>query len=282
MKVITSIEEFRSLCAEYHAGGKTIGFVPTMGAFHAGHLSLMHRARQENDVVLVSIFVNPLQFGAAEDLEKYPRDLAADEKLARGEKADVMFAPGEGEFYPPGFSAHVAADKRLASIYEGETRPGHFDGVCTVLARLFGLVGGCRAYMGQKDYQQYLVVHEMTRERDIDVRVVLCPTVREESGLAMSSRNAYFDGKGREKALCLQRSLVRARSLVEKGERDAAKLKGKLAADFSRPGVALDYIAIADAEKLEPLERIEGDVVVAVAAEVDGVRLIDNELLRDV
>ncbi len=282
MRVITDCDKLRRLCGKYRAAGKSIGFVPTMGAFHAGHLSLMRRARQENDIVAVSIFVNPLQFAAGEDLAAYPRDFAGDKKSAGREQVDVIFAPLAGEFYPAGFSGKVLADSGLNSILEGARRPTHFDGVCTVLARLFNLVAAHRVYLGQKDYQQFLVVKRLVEGFAFDLELVICPIVRDRDGLALSSRNVYLDSRSRGKALVLSETLKLARSVIELGERDPAKVVSEMRQRFSLSGVELDYITVAGAEDLQPVKRVSGDVLIAVAAKVGGVRLIDNELLLGV
>ncbi|MBI4612713.1 MAG: pantoate--beta-alanine ligase [Planctomycetes bacterium] len=260
-------------------GGKTIGLVPTMGYLHEGHASLMRRARSENDRVVVSIYVNPLQFGPSEDFAAYPRDLAGDLDLCAGAGVDAVFHTSDDQMYAPDFSTYVIPDA-LASNLCGASRPGHFRGVCTVVAKLFNLASPDRAYFGQKDCQQVAVLARLARDLDFPLEFVVCPTVREPDGLAMSSRNKYLSPAERETALVLWRSLALARDLVKRGESDAAQIQGAMRALYEgKPGLRTDYIELVDPGSLAPVSRIAGKTLVAVAAFVGKTRLIDNEFV---
>jgi pantoate--beta-alanine ligase len=280
MRTVTTIAELREVCDAARVGGRTVGFVPTMGYFHEGHRSLMRAARAENDLVVVSLFVNPTQFAPTEDLAAYPRDLDGDAAQAEGEGVDLLFVPTVAEMYPGGACTTV----RVAGITEvlcGASRPGHFDGVTTVVTKLFSMVGPCRAYFGRKDAQQLAVVRRMTRDLDLPVDVVGCPLVRENDGLAMSSRNAYLSDDDREAALVLSRSLFVVGEAVQRGERDCARLHHLLDDVLgAEPRVRVDYAAIVDAATLVPVDRIDraesSETLVALAAFVGRARLIDN------
>jgi pantoate--beta-alanine ligase len=252
-----------------------------MGYLHPGHVSLISRAREEGGFVAVSIFVNPLQFGPGEDLAAYPRDL--DHDLAECERAgaDLVFAPEADEMYPTG-SPEVTVDPGpLGDRLEGESRPGHFRGVCTVMAKVLGLVGPCRAYFGEKDAQQVAVVRRMARDLDLPVEVVGCPTVRELDGLALSSRNSYLSPEERAAATCLYEALARAAWLVEGGERDAHVLEAEMAKRIGKePLAGLDYVAVVDEDTFEEVERLHGPSRALVAARFGTARLIDNVPLR--
>ncbi|HBF69599.1 MAG TPA: pantoate--beta-alanine ligase, partial [Thermotoga sp.] len=224
MKIIETIEEMKKFSEEMREKKKTIGFVPTMGYLHEGHLSLVRRARDENDVVVVSIFVNPTQFGPNEDYERYPRDFERDRKLLEKENVDCIFHPSVEEMYPPDFSTYVEETK-LSKNLCGRSRPGHFRGVCTVVTKLFNIVKPHRAYFGQKDAQQFRVLRRMVRDLNMDVEMIECPIVREPDGLAMSSRNVYLSPEERQQALSLYQSLKIAENLYLNGERDAEKIK---------------------------------------------------------
>jgi pantoate--beta-alanine ligase len=249
-----------------------------MGALHAGHAALIERAVTECDVAVVSIFVNPTQFGPHDDLRSYPRneraDLASCERLG----ASMVFVPSEEEMYPAGDATRVQPGA-IALPLEGAARPGHFAGVCTVVAKLFAIVRPDAAYFGQKDFQQLRVVQAMTRDLRFGIRIVGCPTVREPDGLAMSSRNAYLDAEGRRNALALSRALFAARDLWSGGERDPAVLRDRVKKIAAGPGVAIDYVSVADPYTLEELRGPAGEVVVSLAARVGRARLIDNVLL---
>jgi len=275
------IAEVRSRCDAERRAGRTVGLVPTMGSFHAGHRSLMRAARAADDFVVVSLFVNPLQFAPTEDLAAYPRDPEGDAAVAGAEGVDVLFAPTVEEMYPAGWpvatTVHVEG---LTDVLCGRSRPGHFDGVTTVVAKLFSIVGPCRAYFGRKDAQQLAVVRRMVADLDLPVDVVGCPLVRETEGLAMSSRNAYLAGDERAAAVVISRALREAVDAIRAGERNPvtvqAALAGRIAAE---PLVRLDYAEVVDAETLTPLERIEGRLLLAVAAFVGRARLIDNAVV---
>lgn len=279
MKIIETVEEMKKFSEEMREKKKTIGFVPTMGYLHEGHLSLVRRARNENDVVVVSIFVNPTQFGPNEDYERYPRDFERDRKLLEKENVDCIFHPSVEEMYPPDFSTYVEETK-LSKHLCGRSRPGHFRGVCTVVTKLFNIVKPHRAYFGQKDAQQFRVLRRMVRDLNMDVEMIECPIVREPDGLAMSSRNVYLSPEERQQALSLYQSLKIAENLYLNGERDAEKIKEEMIKHLSRfDKVKIDYVEIVDEETLEPVEKIDRKVIVAVAAWVGNARLIDNTIL---
>jgi pantoate--beta-alanine ligase len=257
----------------------TVGLVPTMGALHEGHASLLRRARASTDYVVVSVFVNPTQFNDPADLAAYPRDEASDAATAREVGVDLFFAPDASEMYPPGFATAVTVDG-LSAPMEGAVRgPGHFRGVATVVAKLFNIVAPDVAYFGQKDAQQALIVRRMARDLDLPLRVEVCPTVREPDGLAMSSRNARLGAADRVRALALRRGLDAAEAAVAAGERAAATV-ARAGRDVMRAhGVEPEYFELVGADTLEPLDRVAGDVLIAVAARVGPVRLIDNAVI---
>ncbi|PLV59815.1 pantoate--beta-alanine ligase [Thermotoga sp. KOL6] len=279
MRVIETIEEMKRFSEEMRERKKTIGFVPTMGYLHEGHLSLVRRAREENDVVVVSIFVNPTQFGPNEDYERYPRDFERDKKLLKEEKVDCVFHPSVEEMYPSDFSTYVE-ETMLSRHLCGKSRPGHFRGVCTVVAKLFNIVKPHRAYFGQKDAQQFRVLRRMVRDLNMDVEMIECPIVREPDGLAMSSRNVYLSPDERTQALALYQSLKIAENLFMNGEKNANRIKEEMIKHLSKfDKVKIDYVEIADEETLEPVEQIDRRVIVAIAAWVGKARLIDNTIL---
>jgi pantoate--beta-alanine ligase len=279
VRIVRTIAELRASLASPRRSGERIGFVPTMGFFHDGHLSLMRRARAECDTVVVSLFVNPTQFNDARDLEVYPRDETRDAALAAGEGVHFLFAPTAEEMYPDGFDTEVVVH-RLAEPLEGASRgPAHFRGVATVVAKLFNIVQPEVAYFGQKDAQQALVVRRMTRDLDLPVRVVVCPTVREPDGLAMSSRNVRLGPTARDQALALRHGLQAATERISGGERDAARVIAAGRQAMTRTGIEPEYFAIVSADTLAPLDALAGELLIAVAARVNGVRLIDNEIL---
>jgi pantoate--beta-alanine ligase len=273
---IESIAELRQWCNAGRAAGSTVGLVPTMGYLHRGHLSLVERAAAENDLVVVTIFVNPLQFGPNEDLDRYPRDLANDLRLCEEAGVDIVFAPSAAEMYPrpPATTVHVAG---LTAGLCGAARPTHFDGVTTVVTKLFSIVGECSAYFGRKDAQQLAVISRMTEDLNLPVQVVGCPLVREPDGLALSSRNAYLDTDQRRAAPVLARALGEAATAVEAGERDAAQVAAIVHSIVAtEPLVRLEYVEVRDARDLEPIARLDGEVLVALAAHLGTTRLIDN------
>jgi len=277
MEVTGSRERFRAACDEARAGGDAVAFVPTMGFLHEGHLSLLARARDEAGFVAMSIFVNPLQFGPTEDLAAYPRDLDRDLELATKEGVDLVFNPDADEMYPSGLPATTVDPGPLGQRLEGEVRAGHFRGVCTVVAKLFSLVGPCRAYFGEKDAQQLAMIGRMVADLNMPVSVVGCPTVREPDGLAMSSRNVYLEGEERGASTCLYESLARARWLVEGGERDAAVLRAEIAKRIgAEPLARLEYVAIVDDDTFDDVDRLSRPARALVAARVGRARLIDN------
>jgi pantoate--beta-alanine ligase len=252
-----------------------------MGALHEGHVSLVQAACRECDFVVVSIFVNPTQFGPHEDFDKYPRTLAADLQALSTCRVGLVYAPPKNEIYPPGFATYVEP-AGVALNWEGQRRPGHFRGVATVVLKLFEQVAPDVAYFGRKDYQQTLVVRQMVRDLDLPVRVVVCPTVRESDGLALSSRNRYLSADERREALVLSRSLRLAAELVDAGERDARVILERMRALWAQqPLVTEDYIAIVDPDTMIPVERVEHPTVVAVAARVGTTRLIDNDVIGE-
>jgi pantoate--beta-alanine ligase len=279
MRTVRTVAELRQALAPERRAGRAIGLVPTMGAFHEGHLSLMRRARETTDLVVVSLFVNPAQFGPSEDLGAYPRDEAADAALAKAEGVDLLFVPPVEEVYPDGFSTSVKVDG-ITEVLDGEHRGrGHFDGVTTVVAKLFNMAAPDVAFFGQKDAQQALVIRRMVRDLDMPVRIEVCPTVREPDGLALSSRNAYLDAAERERATALSRALAAADHTVRAGERDASAVLAAARAELSEAGVEPEYLELRSAEDLSPVESVNGSTLLAVAARIGRARLIDNKVL---
>ena len=280
MEVIRAIVMARKACDAARSAGRTVGFVPTMGAFHDGHVSLMRRARDERDAVVVSIFVNPLQFGPGEDLSRYPRDEERDLSMAGELGVDVVFAPTVEEMYPAGEPAVSVDPGPLGDRLEGAVRPGHFRGVATVVAKLFEVVGPSTAYFGEKDAQQLAVIRHMVRDLSFPIDVVGCPTVRELDGLAMSSRNAYLSPVQREAAGCLFLALSEAAEMARDGERDAARLVAAMAREIgATPEARIDYAAVVDEERFEEVGTISGPARALVAAKFGETHLIDNLLL---
>ncbi len=279
MQIVTAISDMQSLAGSLRTEGKKIGFVPTMGFLHEGHLSLMRKAREENDVVFVSIFVNPAQFGPAEDLARYPRDAEGDRTKCASAGADVLFMPQTPEMYPEKPVVFVTVEG-ISDILEGAIRPGHFRGVATVVAKLFHIVKPHRAYFGQKDFQQCVVIRRMVRGLDLDVDVVVRPTVREPDGLAMSSRNSYLSSEERRKATVLYRALKAGEELIRSGVHEPEKVRQKMRAVLLlEKGIEIDYAEVADPETLIPLESVRDRLVLLVAARIGNTRLIDNLLV---
>lgn len=280
MEVCRTVNEVRAAVRQHRERGARIGFVPTMGYFHEGHLSLMRRARAECGAVVVSIFVNPLQFGPREDLAEYPRDLERDLRMAREVGVDVVFVPAEEEMYPPGYCTYVEV-LGLTEKLCGLSRPGHFRGVTTVVAKLFNIVQPDVAYFGQKDAQQAVVIQRMVRDLNMPLEVVVLPTVREADGLAMSSRNVYLSPEERQAALVIPRSLARAVEAVKGGERNVGVLRemvrGMIAAE---PRAQIDYVEIYGWPDLEPLTVLTDRALLAVAVRFGRARLIDNVVLE--
>ncbi|MFO0893002.1 MAG: pantoate--beta-alanine ligase [Isosphaeraceae bacterium] len=284
LEPVASVEDVRAAVGAARARGRTVGFVPTMGALHNGHARLIERCRSEADFVVVSIFVNPTQFGPREDLGRYPRTLEADLEVCAAAGADLVFVPTEAVIYPRGKSATFVEVPGISSVLEGASRPGHFRGVATVVLALFEIVRPDLAVFGQKDYQQQLLIRRMVQDLHVPVRVITEPTVREPDGLALSSRNRYLNGEERRAAVVLSRALQRARDAVAAGERDARRVRQILDDAVSLEALAsLDYAEVADADSLEPLvEIVPGRAAVALlAARVGTTRLIDNRLLTE-
>jgi pantoate--beta-alanine ligase len=279
MRIVKSVVEMQSLCRELRMGGDVLGFVPTMGALHEGHLSLVRRAKTECDVVAASIFVNPLQFAPGEDLAQYPRTFEEDRIKLEAEGVDVLFAPQAAEMYPHGAVTTVTVSG-VGDRLDGASRPGHFTGVATVVAKLFHVVGPDRAYFGQKDAAQLAVLRQMVRDLNFDVELVGCAIVRDTDGLALSSRNKYLDATERERALVLHGALLRMEQMISEGERQSVVLvRGGMETLRTVAGVRVDYLAVVDANTLLPVTTVEAGTLVAVAAYVGNTRLIDNFLV---
>ncbi len=282
MEIINRIPRMMSVARELRAAGKRLGLVPTMGALHEGHLSLMASAREMCDVVIASVFVNPTQFAPHEDLEKYPRDLARDAELAFTRGVDFIFAPTPEDMYPVGASTFVTVES-LSHKLEGASRPGHFRGVATVVAKLFNIVHPHFAFFGRKDAQQVIVLKRMAHDLNLDVEIVVGPTVREEDGLALSSRNVYLSTSERKAATVLRRALERARTLHAGGERDAVKIVTAMRAIIeAEPLARIDYLALTDTEQLDLIETIPSQkpTLISMAVYVGTTRLIDNIVLN--
>jgi pantoate--beta-alanine ligase len=276
MQVAKTVREVRAWTKLARADGKTIGFVPTMGYLHEGHLSLMRRAKAECDLCVVSLFVNPTQFGPSEDFQRYPRDFARDAAMAESVGVDLLFAPEVEEMYPEGYQTYVEVTEVTRRL-EGAARPGHFRGVATVCTKLFNIVQADRAYFGKKDYQQLKVIQRMVKDLNIPTEIVPCETVREPDGLAMSSRNVYLKPDERQAATVLYRALCAGRDAILAGERDAKKVKVLVEQVIAtEPLVKTEYVDVADAETLEPLTDLQGEVLISLAARVGVARLIDN------
>jgi pantoate--beta-alanine ligase len=276
MQIITTIPEMQSLAESLRRQGKTIGFVPTMGFLHEGHLSLMRRARQECDAVVASIFVNPTQFGPQEDFDRYPHDDEGDRAKCGSAGVDILFIPSAAAMYPEKPSVFVDVEG-ISDILEGAARPGHFRGVATVVSKLFHIVKPHTAYFGQKDYQQCAVIRRMVKCLNMDVKIAVLPTVREQDGLAMSSRNSYLGAEERRAAAAIYRALSSAGQLVKAGVKEPEKLKNKIQAVLQEErGISIDYIEIVDCESLVPRAVVQENMVVLVAVRLGRTRLIDN------
>ena len=275
-----------ALAARQENGAKTVGFVPTMGALHDGHLALVRKAKAENETVIVSVFVNPTQFNDKKDLDAYPRDPARDAALCQEAGADMVFVPQTSEMYPDGFCTTVAVDGPLTRLLEGAFRPGHFAGVATVVAKLFNIVGPCRAYFGEKDWQQLKVIEQMTRDLNLPVTVVPCPTVRESDGLALSSRNTRLSPEARKQALVIPFLLSTAQDLLDSAGPETLTENGPVLRQWlitllesNQPTAKIDYIAVVDPDTLFDIDEIQTRALVAVAITIGGVRLIDNRII---
>lgn len=287
MRILTTVKEMQHEAESIRNEGRTIGFVPTMGFLHEGHLSLLRAARAACDLVVVSIFVNPLQFGGGEDFEAYPKDLPGDARKCEAERTDILFTPTAGEMYPPGRprlpdrQGTVVEVLKLGDVLCGASRPGHFRGVATVVAKLFHIVKPHRAYLGQKDYQQTVIIRRMVRDLNMDVEVIVLPTVREADGLAMSSRNSYLSQEERKAAPVLYKALKEAKRLAAQGERSAKRMLAAMEAVVAaEPLARMDYLALVDPETLENLDIIAGPAVALGAVWIGKTRLIDNLILK--
>lgn len=283
MEIIRIQKIMQETSKEYLKEGKTIGFVPTMGALHEGHLSLIRRAKQENDVTIVSIFVNPIQFGLSEDFKRYPRDIEGDTEKLQREKVDVVFMPEVSSMYPERFLTHVEVEEiseRLCGVF----RPGHFRGVATVVTKLLNIVKPTRAYFGQKDFQQSVIIKQLVKDLNIDVDVVVCPTMREQDGLAMSSRNAYLDIEQRKAATVLYRCLKEASDLIKSGIIDGKYIKGFMQERILRePEISsIDYAGVYDPGTMVEVSEIKGNILLAIALRIGNTRLIDNVLVTGI
>ena len=279
MRIVKTVAEMQRVCRDLRMGGLMLGFVPTMGALHEGHLSLVRRARSECDTVVASIFVNPLQFAPGEDFAKYPRTFEKDCRSLETERLDILFAPNSEEMYPSGSVTTVTVSE-VGDRLDGASRPGHFTGVATVVAKLFHVVGATRAYFGQKDAAQLAVLRQMVRDLNFAVELVGCAIVRDPDGLALSSRNKYLSPIEREQALMLHRTLLQLDRMISEGERQSATLVRKGMETLNAvPGIRVDYLAIVDANTLLPVTSVDTGSLVAVAAYVGSTRLIDNFLV---
>lgn len=278
--IIETVKELREYLAGQRAAGKTVGLVPTMGFLHEGHLSLIREAKAENDVVVVSDFVNPTQFGPNEDFESYPRNIERDTELALSAGADVIFYPSVSEMYPPESSTYVEVEGNITRVLCGASRPTHFRGVTTVVNKLFNIVEPDKAYFGQKDAQQVAVLTKMVKDLHMDIELIICPIVREPDGLAMSSRNTYLSAEERKQAVILNQALKKAKNAFANGEKDVVKLTGIITDKINEmPLAVIDYVSILDFPSLKPIITIEKDALGAVAVKFGKTRLIDNEIL---
>lgn len=276
MILLETKKETKDIVKEWISKGMTIGFVPTMGYLHKGHRSLIEKARRENDKVIVSIFVNPIQFGPNEDYEKYPRDMEADIEMCIAANVDLIFAPSVSEMYKSSNLAYVDIEE-LGEVLCGAKRAGHFHGVCTVVSKLFNIINPHKAYFGEKDYQQLMIIKRMVYDLDFDVEIVSCPIIREEDGLAISSRNAYLSPEERKSALVVPQSLSRAREAIRCGEKDADMVKNIIIKELLQEPLAnIDYVELVDTDKLRPVAQISESVIVAIAVYIGKTRLIDN------
>ena len=280
MEVITKINEMQTSVLSVRDRKKSIGFVPTMGALHDGHISLIRSAREENDELVVSIYLNPTQFDNSDDFDKYPRQLNKDIEIIRKENADVIFTPCTEEMYPDGFCTHVTQGK-LTDALCGGVRPGHFNGVTTIVTKLFNIIDPDRAYFGQKDYQQSAIIKRLVADMNMDVDIRVCPTVREEDGLALSSRNKRLSLEDRKDALCIHGSLQKAGAMFASNVRDAKDIVEEMTSVIKKTKQArIDYISIVNADTLENLSFINGRALAAVAVWIGNTRLIDNTILE--
>ena len=276
MKIIRSIKKMAVFSEKLHSKGKTIGFVPTMGALHKGHLSLIRQAHKENDIAVVSIFVNPIQFGPKEDYRRYPGNRRLDAQLCRGEGADVIFFPDTEQMYPTNFKTYVFVSD-LSDVLCGKFRPGHFQGVATVVTKLFNIVRPDIAYFGQKDAQQAIIIKKLASDLNIPVRIKVMLTVREKDGLAMSSRNTYLNKEERQDAAVLYQALILAKNLIKRGEAGSSGIIRKMRRLINKKKNArIQYISIVKHKDLQPIDKIRGEVLIALSVWIGRTRLIDN------
>lgn len=281
MKIFNDAAEMQSYCLAMKREGKSIGLVPTMGYLHQGHLSLVQAAKKENDLVVVSVFVNPIQFGAGEDYEDYPRDLSHDTDLLENEGVDLCFAPTAKSMYPAAYNTYVQVEGEITQKLCGKSRPGHFKGVTTVVSKLFHICQPDRAYFGQKDAQQVTIIEKMVKELNFPLRIVRVPIMREADGLALSSRNVYLDAQQRQEALVLNRSLQLAREKINQGERDVKNIKQYITDCITAsPQAQIDYVEVVDGRDLSAIDEIKGKTLIALAVKFGSTRLIDNLLLE--
>lgn len=281
MKIIETIKEIREYILSQKTLGKTIGLVPTMGYLHEGHASLIRKSVSQNNVTVVSVFVNPTQFGPNEDLEKYPRDIERDAKIAEDAGADIIFHPTPDEMYPNGYSSYINVENLTEELC-GKSRPTHFRGVTTIVGKLFNITQANRAYFGQKDAQQLAVIKRMVTDLNFNIEIIACPIIREEDGLAKSSRNVYLSTEERIQALVLNRSLLEAEKLFNAGERNTEVLKQTIAGIIATAPLAnIDYIEAVDFETIKPVSNVEGEILIALAVRFGSTRLIDNIILKD-
>ncbi len=282
MNILTKISEMQQHCLTLRAAGRRIVFVPTMGALHAGHLSLLHEGRRRGDILVLSVFVNPTQFGQGEDLDSYPRDFERDEAMARSAGVDLIFYPSAEDIYPPGFNTFLSIEGELTETLEGASRPGHFRGVATVVAKLFNIVQPHLALFGRKDFQQLAVIEQMVRDLNLPIEIIGLPIVREADGLAMSSRNVYLAPHQRSQALALMAALRHSARMFAEGETDAAQIietaRERL---LNEPDLTLDYIAICNRQNLQEMSSVDDNSVMLLAARVGKTRLIDNHILSE-
>lgn len=280
MEILTGIKETKQLIKLKKELGMKVGFVPTMGYLHEGHLSLIEQAKKENDFVVVSIFVNPTQFGQGEDFDRYPRDLERDVQLAEKAGANMIFAPEVREMYPTGYQTYVEVENATKYLC-GKSRPGHFRGVTTVVNKLFNIINPDKAYFGQKDAQQTIVIKKMVNDLNMDTEAIVCPIIRESDGLAMSSRNFYLNQEERNQALVLNRSLQIAKDSINKGEKSARVIKEQIIHLINEQPLAnIDYVEIVSGETLEEVDEIKGNIFIALAVKFGQTRLIDNIMME--
>ncbi len=279
MLIVTQIEKMRALAGQHRHHRQSVALVPTMGFLHEGHLSLIRLARQKADIVVTSIFVNPIQFGPGEDLAQYPRDMQRDIKLAQGAGTDILFTPDADDVYPENFQTYVHV-KKLTRGLCGKSRPTHFEGVTTIVAKLFNIVNPDMAVFGQKDAQQAIVIQRMIDDLCFDIKLLVSPIVRENDGLAKSSRNKYLGPVQRRRAVVLYESLCLAREMIKNGEKSAARIKNRMKSTLTAQQAKIDYVEIVDPDSLEPVKRLSGNILIALAVFFGKTRLIDNMFFR--